>query len=170
MRLFRQKSNELREKPSLIASAVRQFSLLTVASIAAVFGFIWLVQFQLIPSFYADFYDHVEMSFRSHESELVTAFLQNDSEKARQIIEDPDFLPDGKKEILSKSEAKFGIQECSGTPDALSWGQVCRENKLLIGLIPVRSADQLLGWVKFEIPAQFSEWIPYKRLHYAIVF
>lgn len=169
MRLFRRRSNKRSEKPSMIATAVRKFSFLTATSIAAVFGFIWLIQYQLTPSFYADVYEHVEMSFRSHESELVTAFLQNDSNKALRISQDPDFLPDAEKKILSKAEMAIVTENCAGVADTLPWGHVCREEKILTGLIPIRSADQLLGGLQFSIPARLSDWTPYKRLHYAIV-
>lgn len=167
--MSRRKPNDLSEKPSLIATAIRKFSLLTGAAIVAVFGFIWLVKYQLTPSFYSDVYDRVETSFRAHESALVTAFLQNDPKKAQLVIEDQDFLPEAKKEIVVRSQGSVTLENCLGTTENLSWGQICRGNDSLRGVIPVRSADQLLGWLKVEVPAQLSEWTPYKRLHQAIV-
>lgn len=168
MRLFRQKSNA--EKPSLISTAVRKFWVLTSAYIVAVFAFIWLVQFQLTPSFYADIFGKMETAFRAHESALVTAFLQRDSYKARLVVDDDDFLPVAKKELISRAENQTPNFECVNGLEDVSWGQICKEESTVRALIPVRSADQLLGWLQIEMPAKLSEWTPYARIHQAIVY
>lgn len=168
MRLFRQKPNA--EKPSLISTAIRKFWLLTTAYIIAVFAFIWLVQYQLTPSFYSDVFGKIETSFRAHESALVTAFLQRDLYKTRLVVDDEDFLPQAKMQIISRAENQKPNFECVNGLQDSSWGQICKEDTLVRALIPVRSADQLLGWLQVEMPAKLSEWTPYARIHQAIVY
>jgi signal transduction histidine kinase len=167
--LFRRKQNEVAEKPSLISTAVRKFSVLTATYIVAVFAFIWLVQYQLTPSFYADVFGRIENDFRSHESALVTAFLQGDLQKANLVVEDCDFLSVAKKEIISRAGGSPNFS-CSTELEDATWGQICKEEGLVKALIPIRSADQLLGWLQVQVPAKLSDWTPYARIHQAIVY
>ncbi|TVQ77144.1 MAG: sensor histidine kinase [Bradymonadales bacterium] len=167
--MFRLKSPRYNSKPFLLRAAIRKFGILAALGFLMIVGFIGLVRYQLEPAFRADIYENLHASFSNVEPVLVTAFLQGDADKANLVVSDDSFLPSASfKEVFLRSG--FGPPEfnCGSSLEKLAWGTFCHENSSLRAMIPIRSADQLLGWLRIEQDASMKDWLPYVRIIQAI--
>ncbi len=167
--MFRQRQNDLKERPTLLNTVLKHFGLLALVGLLTVGGFILLVQYQLEPAFRADIYEHLHASFLKKESALITAFLQDDEEKASLAISDTSFLSDAdsKTFVLRNGQTSPDLP-CEAEGEKLTWATVCHRSGVLYGQIPIYSADQLLGWVTFQQSASLSDWLPYSRILQAV--
>ncbi|PIR23401.1 MAG: hypothetical protein COV44_02860 [Deltaproteobacteria bacterium CG11_big_fil_rev_8_21_14_0_20_45_16] len=167
--MFRRRYNELRGKPTLLAAVIQKFSLVAGLGFLTILGFVALVRYQLEPAFYADTYEDLHASFVSKESSLVTALLQKDIEKAKLVISDNKFLPNARvKEVIMRVSPNSPDLSCGSEIEKLGWGSFCHESNSLKGRIPIRSADQLLGWLMIEQREALTDWLPYSRIIQAI--
>lgn len=167
--MFRRKYHELRDKPTLLRAVVQKFSLVAALGLFTIVGFIFLVRFQLEPAFYADVYEDLHASFASKEPSLVTALLQRNIEKAELAVSDDGFLPNARvKDVVMRESPNGPELICHSEIQKLNWGSFCHESNWLKGKIPIRSADQLLGWLMIEQKEALNDWLPYSRIIQAI--
>jgi len=159
-------------KPSsILALYVHHMGVLLLAAFLTLIGFLVLIKIQMGPFFYSDLYEHINTSFRTQETSISLALLQNDRNKANALVRDSSFISEASsKEILLIKDPTTADQlsACGGEKQFFAWGRVCKTEENITVFLPIDSADQVLGYLKVQMPASLYQWIPFQRILHGI--
>ncbi len=145
-------------------------SLFSVAAVCFVL-LLFLVEKQMAPYFYSEFYERVQTAIRGSESMVALALLEGNQEKATRIVEETPLFRDAtskKLSLVSLTEPREKL-ECAGQIQSFKWGKVCRENTQIFVVLPISSVESLVGDLRLHYRMNIEDWGPYKKMKVAIL-
>lgn len=157
----------------IVSIYARHMAFVLSCSALILLGLVLYLKNQIGPYFYSDLYEEISTGYKVKSDAIALALIQRNESRAEAIIADPEFIPEASSKKLvpySVSNEEAFHKSCSGKFEFQDWSQICKLEDHLQVQIPIRSGDNLLGYLQIEVPASLGTWLPFQRIIQGVGF